>query len=127
MAAVKTVRNTVRPALVKKEAVKVAKVTQEVKEVPIRIGMKEITNAIVARHPVLARPTVDKVVQSAIEVISKNFAEGKVVDIKDFGKLMLHTRAPRLARNPKTGESIKVPSKTVPKFKFAKKLRELAA
>jgi len=49
--------------------------------------------------------------------------EGKVT-LVGFGTFSVVTRKARKARNPKTGEPIDVPEKTVPKFKPSKALKE---
>ena len=41
-----------------------------------------------------------------------------------IGKLVLVNRAPRMGRNPKTGEQIQIPAKTVVKFRVAKACKE---
>ena len=49
--------------------------------------------------------------------------EGKVT-LVGFGTFSIVQRKARKARNPKTGEPIDVPAKTVPKFKPSKALKE---
>ena len=49
--------------------------------------------------------------------------DGKVT-LVGFGTYSIVTRKARMARNPKTGEPISVPEKTVPKFKPSKALKE---
>ncbi len=41
-----------------------------------------------------------------------------------LGKLVLVNRAARMGRNPKTGEAIQIPAKTVLKFRIAKAAKE---
>lgn len=41
-----------------------------------------------------------------------------------LGKLVLVNRAARMGRNPKTGEAISIPAKTVLKFRIAKAAKE---
>ncbi len=41
-----------------------------------------------------------------------------------LGKLVLVNRAARMGRNPKTGEAIHIPAKTVLKFRIAKAAKE---
>ncbi len=41
-----------------------------------------------------------------------------------IGKLVLVDRKARMGRNPKTGESIQIPAKTVVKFRVAKACKE---
>jgi len=44
--------------------------------------------------------------------------------IPGIGKLVLVQRKARLGRNPKTGETIQIPAKTVVKFRVAKAAKE---
>jgi len=46
------------------------------------------------------------------------------VELRGFGSFTVKKRAPRVGRNPKTGESVQVPAKVVPHFKPGKELRE---
>lgn len=48
--------------------------------------------------------------------ISAELKEGNEVTIHDFGRFFVKQRAARMARNPKTGESIQVGVKNVIKF-----------
>lgn len=41
-----------------------------------------------------------------------------------FGKLVKSARKARMGRNPQTGESIKIPAKTVVKFRVAKACKD---
>ena len=51
-----------------------------------------------------------------------NFTEMK--DIFTSGKFNLHHSSPRLARNPKTGETLHIPVKTIIHFKAGKQMRD---
>ena len=44
--------------------------------------------------------------------------------IRGFGSFSLHYRAPRVGRNPKTGETVELDGKYVPHFKPGKELRD---
>jgi DNA-binding protein HU-beta len=44
--------------------------------------------------------------------------------VGDFGKLVKAKRAARMGRNPQTGEAIKIPAKTVVKFRLSKPTKE---
>ena len=46
--------------------------------------------------------------------------------LPNFGRLVLANRKARMGRNPQTGEPIKIPAKTVLKFRIAKAMKELA-
>lgn len=74
------------------------------------------------RH--LAHLDVELAVKSVLEQMSAALADGDRIEIRGFGSFSLHYRAPRMGRNPKTGESVALPGKHVPHFKPGKALRE---
>ena len=49
---------------------------------------------------------------------------GERIEIRGFGSFSLRHRAPRLARNPKTGESVNLPAKVATHFKPGKEMRD---
>ncbi len=46
------------------------------------------------------------------------------IEIRGFGSFSISRRAPRLGRNPRSGEKVEVQEKRVPHFKPGKALRE---
>lgn len=69
---------------------------------------------------VQAEEVVDTVIDSIVGTLKK----GGEVSIAGLGIFSTKTRAARQARNPRTGETISVPSMRVPKFRPAKALKE---
>ncbi|MDP3963820.1 MAG: HU family DNA-binding protein [bacterium] len=63
---------------------------------------------------------LDSLYDLAISEVKKN---GQFV-VGNLGKLVKVNRAERMGRNPATGESIKIPAKTVVKFRVAKAVKE---
>ena len=72
----------------------------------------------------LAHLDVELGVKSILEQMSASLASGDRIEIRGFGSFSLHYRAPRMGRNPKTGESVALTGKHVPHFKPGKALRE---
>ncbi len=72
----------------------------------------------------LTRNQTEIVVDTVFESIKKALMNGEKIEIRGFGNFRLKTRKPRKARNPKTGESVDVPSKKVLYFKVGKALKE---
>jgi integration host factor subunit beta len=56
--------------------------------------------------------------------MAQTLQKGERIEIRGFGSFSLHYRAPRVGRNPKTGETVKLDGKYVPHFKPGKELRE---
>ena len=67
---------------------------------------------------------VELAVKMMQDNMAKEIAEGERIEIRGFGSFSLHYRAPRLGRNPKTGEKVELAGKYVPHFKPGKELRE---
>lgn len=65
-----------------------------------------------------------KIVGCIFKNITDCLAEGGAVRLVDFGTFGIRKRAAREARNPRTGEKISVPAKSVPFFKAGKELKE---
>lgn len=65
----------------------------------------------------------DSVFGTLAEVVS----EGSEVAIPGLGRVKITDRAARVARNPQTGNTVEVPAKKVPKFQFAKNIKEAVA
>ena len=63
-------------------------------------------------------------VKTILEQMSASLASGDRIEVRGFGSFSLHYRAPRMGRNPKTGEPVALPGKHVPHFKPGKSLRE---
>jgi integration host factor subunit beta len=84
----------------------------------------ELIERLAIHFAQLTRTDIDLAVKNILGAISSHLAQGGRVEIRGFGSFSLHSRPPRLGRNPKTGEPVKVPKKYVPHFKSGVELRE---
>ena len=66
----------------------------------------------------------EQVVDLVIDSITSTLKKGEEVSIAGLGIFSAKQRAARTARNPRTGESIKVAAMRVPKFRAAKALKD---
>jgi len=64
-----------------------------------------------------------KMLESAIDGITKALKKGEVVSFVGFGTFKTVQRKARTARNPRTGEAIKVPKRRVVRFAPGKALK----
>ncbi len=60
---------------------------------------------------------VKRVVQSALDKMTEYLAEGRTVELRNFGIFKVKSRGGRLGRNPRTGQEVPVPPKKVVVFK----------
>ena len=69
----------------------------------------------------------EEIVDGLFNTIIDTMKKGEEVSIAGFGIFSVKQRAARMARNPKTGEQVKVAAKKVPKFRAAKGLKDMIA
>lgn len=65
-----------------------------------------------------------EIVQKTFEAIVKTLVEERRIELRNFGVFEVKQRAPRKARNPRTGEKVFVPEKYVVTFKPGKDMEE---
>jgi len=82
--------------------------------------MASITD--VAREAGVKRDDVKKVMNAITGIVRR----GERVTFKEFGTFFPRTRKARTARNPRTGDSVKVPSKTKMAFRTKVELKDTA-
>ncbi len=89
------------------------------------MNKSDLVNAVtkVVGSKKLAEGSVDCVLAS----ISTALKKGDKVSLVGFGTFSVAKRAARTARNPKTGDPIKIKAKKVPKFVAGKKLKDTVA
>ncbi|MDU8925165.1 integration host factor subunit beta [Pasteurellaceae bacterium LIM206] len=84
----------------------------------------ELIEALIEKNNSIPVKAVENSVKAILEHMSEALESGDRIEIRGFGSFSLHFRQPRLGRNPKTGEQVKLDSKCVPHFKAGKELRE---
>ncbi|GAB3481556.1 integration host factor subunit beta [Marinomonas epiphytica] len=85
----------------------------------------ELIELLIDQQSHLPVKDVELSIKAMLEHMSDSLANGERIEIRGFGSFSLHYRAPRMGRNPKTGESVELNAKYVPHFKPGKELREL--
>ncbi|MCW2989086.1 MAG: DNA-binding protein [Solirubrobacterales bacterium] len=63
---------------------------------------------------------------ATLEAIEKQIGEGNEVRLTGFGKFSVSERAARQGRNPRTGETMQIAAKSVPKFSAGAELKKAA-
>ena len=91
-------------------------------------GLRMIKSELIARlvdaNPHLYQRDVERIVNTIFEEITNTLAEGNRVELRGFGAFSVKHRPSRTGRNPRTGQAVDVPAKSVPYFKTGKDLRE---
>jgi integration host factor subunit beta len=83
----------------------------------------ELVAALARENPGLRAEEVEKVVTTFFDEISQKLASGGRVELRGFGAFSTRSRDARKGRNPRTGETVDVPGKSVPYFKPGKEMR----
>ena len=84
----------------------------------------ELVQIVAARNPHLYHRDVENIVNAVLDEITDALAAGNRVELRGFGAFSVRSRPARVGRNPRTGETVEVPAKSVPFFKSGKELRE---
>ncbi len=80
--------------------------------------------AAVASKTGLSKKDSDAALQAILDTITDTLQKGDSVVFTGFGSFGVSERKARDGVNPSTGEKIKIPATTVPKFKAGKSLKD---
>ncbi|MFH1513108.1 MAG: HU family DNA-binding protein [Bacillota bacterium] len=83
----------------------------------------ELTAAIVKKTG-FTKKDAEKALSAVTDVIADALAKGDKVQIVGFGSFEVRKRPARVARNPRTGEQIKIAASKAPVFKAGKGLKD---
>ena len=83
----------------------------------------QLIEQLAAQNPHLAHREAERIVNAIFETIAAALAQGDRIELRGFGSFTVKERAPRVGRNPRTGETVQVPAKLYPYFKSGKGLR----
>jgi len=88
----------------------------------LEMNRKELVDAIAGKTG-LTKKDAESFLNGFIETVSKELKKGGSVNLVGFGSFKVNKRAARNARNPQTGQTIKIPARSVPSFKAGKDLK----
>ena len=84
----------------------------------------ELIEKVVQSHGMLNAKVSEIVVNTVFDSIEEALKSGDKVEIRGFGSFTIRERLGCEARNPKSGEVLRIPSKKTPFFKTGKELKE---
>ncbi|MBL9079812.1 MAG: integration host factor subunit beta [Planctomycetes bacterium] len=87
------------------------------------VTKKELVHRIAERTGV-TKVVAKDVIQSFLNAIIDELAEGNRLEFREFGVFESRERAARLAQNPRTLEKVPVPAKRIVKFKVGRLMRK---
>ncbi|MCX7994243.1 MAG: HU family DNA-binding protein [candidate division WOR-3 bacterium] len=77
----------------------------------------------IAKKAKISKKAAGIALDAFVEAVTAALKKGDRITLVGFGTFMVAKRKARTAKNPKTGEMIKVPAKRVPKFKAGRELK----
>ena len=80
--------------------------------------------AAIAETAGLSKKDAEKAVNAFVDVISEELTKGEKIQLIGFGTFAVKDRPARVARNPRTGEEIKIAASKAPGFKAGKALKD---
>ena len=80
--------------------------------------------AAVAEKAALSKKDAEKAVKAVFDSVEGALKAGDKVQLIGFGTFEVRERAAKEARNPRTGETVKVPATKVPAFKAGAALKD---
>ena len=84
----------------------------------------ELVEKLIEANGSLSRKESELVINIIFDSMCEALQSGEKVEIRGFGSFTIRERDAREARNPKSGDVVKIPAKKTPFFKTGKELRE---
>lgn len=85
----------------------------------------ELIDRVAKKTDFLTKKQVETIIDMIFDCMKESLSRGEKIEIRGFGNFKIKERGERIARNPKTGEQIKVPPQRAINFKMSKALREI--
>ncbi len=85
---------------------------------------KQDVVAKIADDTGMTKTSAAAAIESLIDGITRSLKKGNPVSFVGFGTFKVSQRKARTARNPRTGASIQIPKRRVPRFSAGKALRQ---
>ena len=84
----------------------------------------ELADKLNEKLPELRETDVALALDCILGQMTDALAKGERIEIRGFGSFSIRHRPPRIARNPKTGESVNLSAKVATHFKPGKEMRD---
>ncbi len=88
------------------------------------MNKSELIAALVEKAELSSKKDAEKVLNAFVDVVTESLTKGEKVQLIGFGTFDVKSRPARKARNPRTGEEIKIAASKAPAFKAGKALKD---
>ena len=79
---------------------------------------------VTSKYPDLYQKDANKIVNIFFSTLSLALTKSERIELRGFGVFDVKKREARIARNPKNGEMVAVPSKNIPFFRMGKAMKD---
>jgi DNA-binding protein HU-beta len=90
------------------------------------VNKNELVDAV-ATAATIKKSEAETVIDAVFDSITKELKKGGEVRLTGFGTFVVSQRAATEGRNPRTGETIKIAARKVPRFRAGKGLKDAIA
>ena len=84
----------------------------------------QLLRALNEKLPELQQRDVELAINCMLEQMIAALSKGERIEIRGFGSFSIRHHAPRIGRNPKTGETVNLPEKFAIHYKPGKEIRD---
>lgn len=88
------------------------------------VSTSQMIARVASKFEQLPKKITKEVIADFLSTVENEVASGKKLRIDKIGILQVKDRAPRMGRNPQTGEEIRIPASKKIGFRAAKSLKE---
>ena len=88
------------------------------------VSTSTLMSEVAGKFDSIPKKIIKEVLASFLDTIEESVATGNKVRVDKLGILQVKDRAPRMGRNPQTGEEIKIPASKKVAFRVASSLKE---
>lgn len=88
------------------------------------MNRSNLIELIAARFSHLTKSDAELAVRTILNAMNDAMVREQRIEIRDFGNFTVFHRAPRIGRNPRSGDPVEIPQKRLVHFKPGKALRE---
>lgn len=89
----------------------------------VNLTRKELAQAINDRLGFSQR-SASEVVDAVFDALKKSLLKGESIKIVQFGTFTVRKKAPRVGRNPRTGETMEITRRSMVSFRSSRVVRE---
>jgi len=87
------------------------------------VNKNDLIDAI-SRHADISKAAAGRALDATVNSIKGSLKKGDIVTLVGFGSFYVGRRTARAGRNPRTGDTIRIPSAKVPRFRAGKALKD---